>query len=120
MKIAKGGQGLRGQGLGGRRTVVIGGTFRRDLSSLKGVLSPQAPSNYIFRYTFGLECAEQSLRAASAPKGGGDMTQSPCLRPWSTPVLFSVVDHVGEVGHSHSGPVGILSDPRGYEVPIGL
>ena len=78
----EGGQGLGGRHFtqqGGRSTVVIGGTFRRDFSSLEGTLG-WPPTTFSLQTHLRLEGAEQLQRAPSAPKGG--MNQCPCLRPW--------------------------------------
>ena len=79
-----------------------GGTFRRDFSSLEVEGRLRAPSNYIFPVKHSrLEGAEQSQRAPSAHKGG--MAQCPpCLRPWSNvpelEILGSTVSFISSPG----------------------
>ena len=67
-----GGQGLGGRYFtqGGRLTVVIGETFRRDFSSLEDALR-RCPTTFFPVNTFAIGGRRTVARAPSAPKGGG-------------------------------------------------
>ena len=129
-----GGQGIGGRHFtqGGRSTVVIGGTFRRNFFGPEGALRPekaQAPSNYIFPVkTFAIGGRQTIVKGAFGAQGG--MAQCPpCLRPCLrtlasgcilrlAPRRLLTTSRAGMTRHFHrrkcsqSGAKSAVSDPR--------
>ena len=92
-----GGQGLGGRRFtqGGRRTVVIGRTFRRDYSSLEGARGPP-PTAFSLLTHSRLEGDEKSQRAPSAPIEGAWPSA-----PLPTPLPMIVISSKDEVLSPH-------------------